>query len=244
MTKPFSQCSLPDLAYEISLSARAAASLLLPRLADKKQVTAVLQRHPRVRGASGLVCTGTAENERAWCRMLRDLLSASGAAVSDAVLLRVYNACKYCARLGRVRISDAAAVGPVGGAVADISGAARAAQAEAQPPPSHTVTGSAASACSIPKVKLGIKALNVDSEEIAANSCQVTDADCVAFAARMKTGEISRLKRLYLVRFIVFIAVREGRHEFCRATTKSATRERRLLMPLCNRTAACRGWTL
>ena len=135
MTKPFSQCSLPDLAYEISLSARAAASLLLPRLADKKQVTAVLQRHPRVRGASGLVCTGTAENRQAWCSMLRDLSSASGAAVSDAVLLRVYNACKNCARLGRVRISDAAAVGPVGGAVADISGAACAAQAKAQPPP-------------------------------------------------------------------------------------------------------------
>ena len=54
------------MAYEISLSARAAASLLLPRLADKKQVTAVLQRHPRVRGASGLVCTGTAENRQAW----------------------------------------------------------------------------------------------------------------------------------------------------------------------------------
>ena len=132
-----------------------------------------------------------------------------------------------------MRLSDAAAVGPV-----YISGVACAAQAKAQPPP---VTGSAASACSIPKVKLGKKELNVDSEEIAANSCQVTDADCVAFAARMKTGEISRVKRLYLVRtkFIVLIAVREGQHEFCRATTKSATRERMLLLPLCNRTAAC-----
>ena len=140
MTKPFSQCSLPDLAFEISLSARAAASLLLPRLADKKQVTAVLQRHPRVRGASGLVCTGTAENKRAWFSMLRDLFSASGAAaalVSDAALLRVYLVCKDCFRRGRVRISDAAADGPVGGAVADISGAARAAQAKAQPPLHH-----------------------------------------------------------------------------------------------------------
>ena len=237
MTKPFSQCSLPDLAYEISLSARAAASLLLPRLADKKQVTAVLQRHPRVRGASGLVCNGTAESRQAWCSMLRDLLGASGAAVSDAVLLRIYNACKDCACRGHVRLSDTAAVGPVGGAVEDISGVACA----AQPPP---VTGSAASACSIPKVKLGKKELNVDSEEIAANSCQVTDADCVAFAARMKTGEISRLKRLYLVRFIVFIAVHEGRHEFCSTATKSATKERRLLLPLCRRTAACSRWAL
>ena len=108
--------------------------------------------------------------------------------------------------------------------MADISGVACAAvaQAKAQPPP---VTGSAASACSIPKVTLGIKELNVDSEEIAANSCQVTDADCVAFAARMKTGEISRVKRLYLVRFIVFIAVREGQREFCSPTTESAPKE-------------------
>jgi hypothetical protein len=163
MTKPFSQCSLPDLVNEISLSARAA---------------------------------------------------------------------------------DAAAVGPVGGAVADISGAARAAQAEAQPPPSHTVTSSAASACSMLKVKLGSKEFDVDSEEINASDCGVSDADCAAFAARMKTGEISRLKILRLVSFIVLIAVREGQHEFCRAATESATRERRLLLPLCNRTAACRGCSL
>ena len=91
------------------------------------------------------------------------------------------------------------------------------------------------------KVKLGRYEFDVDSDEINASFCGVTDADCVAFAARMKTGEISRVKRLYLVRtkFIVFIAVREGQHEFCRATTKSATRERMPLLPLCNRTAAC-----
>ena len=91
------------------------------------------------------------------------------------------------------------------------------------------------------KVKLGRYEFDVDSDEINASFCGVSDADCVAFAARMKTGEISRVKRLYLVRteFIVLIAVREGQHEFCRATTKSATRERMLLLPLCNRTAAC-----
>jgi hypothetical protein len=95
-------------------------------------------------------------------------------------------------------------------------------------------------------VKLGRKEFDVDSEEINASYCGVSDADCVAFAARMKTGEISRVKRLTLVRFIVFhirvclfIGVREGQHEFCRPSTKSATRERRILLPLCNRTAAC-----
>ena len=62
----------------------------------------------------------------------------------------------------------------------------------------------AASACSMQKVKLGRKEFDVDSEEINANGCLVSDADCVAFAARMRTGEISRVKRLTLVRFIVF----------------------------------------
>jgi hypothetical protein len=96
----------------------------------------------------------------------------------------------------------------------------------------------AAPACSVPKVKLGCEEFDVDSEEIDASSCGVSDADCVAFAALMKTGEISRVKKLNLVRFIVFIVMREGQHEFCRAATKSATRERRRLLPLCDGTAA------
>ncbi len=54
------------------------------------------------------------------------------------------------------------------------------------------------------KVKLGSKEFGVDSEEINAYGWGVSDADCVAFAARMRTGEISRVKRLFLVRFIVF----------------------------------------
>ncbi len=54
------------------------------------------------------------------------------------------------------------------------------------------------------KVKLGSWEFDVDSEEINASRCGVSDADCVAFAARMTTGEIIRVKRLYLVRFIVF----------------------------------------
>ena len=102
----------------------------------------------------------------------------------------------------------------------------------------------AASACSMPKVKLGRRDFDVDEGEINASRCGVSAADCVAFAARMRTGEISRVKTLNLVRFIVFIAVREGQHGFCRAATESASRERRPLLPLCNRTAACSGWTL
>jgi hypothetical protein len=52
---------------------------------------------------------------------------------------------------------------------------------------------------SMAKVKLGSKEFDVDSEEIDANCCHVTAADCVALAARMKSGEIRRLKRLELV---------------------------------------------
>ena len=87
MTKPFAHCSLPDFALEISLAAcaaagsaldAAAAAQLLPRLADAEATEAALRRHPLVRGASGLVCTGTAESRRAWCSMLRDLFSAAG----------------------------------------------------------------------------------------------------------------------------------------------------------------------
>jgi TPR repeat protein len=104
MTKPFASCDLPDLVYEIFLDARAAAAQLLPRLADAEATEAALQRHPLVRGASGLECTGTAESEQAWCSMLRDLFSASGAAVSDAALLRVYLVCRQCCGRGRVRV--------------------------------------------------------------------------------------------------------------------------------------------
>jgi TPR repeat protein len=104
MTKPFATCALPDLVYEMFLDARAAAAPLLPRLADAEATEAALQRHPLVRGASGLECTGTAENQRAWCSMMRDLLSESGAAVSDADLRRVYLVCRQCCRRGRGRV--------------------------------------------------------------------------------------------------------------------------------------------
>ena len=58
---------------------------------------------------------------------------------------------------------------------------------------------------SMAKVKLGRNEFDVDSEEITADRCDVTVADCVALAARMKSGEMRRLKKLSLVRlFSVF----------------------------------------
>ena len=50
-------------------------------------------------------------------------------------------------------------------------------------------------------VKLGSKTFDVTSEVISASSCRVTAADLSALAARMKTGEISRVKELWLVRY-------------------------------------------
>ena len=47
---------------------------------------------------------------------------------------------------------------------------------------------------------MGREDFDVDSEEIVARFCGVTAADCVALAARMKSGEMRRLKILFLVR--------------------------------------------
>ena len=55
---------------------------------------------------------------------------------------------------------------------------------------------------SMASVKLGIETIDVNSEEINAWNSGITAADCSALAARMKTGEISRVKELRLVRFI------------------------------------------
>ena len=57
------------------------------------------------------------------------------------------------------------------------------------------------------KVKLGSSEFDVDSEEIYANFCGVTVADCVALAAAMKSGKIRRLKKLYLVRLFPVLFV-------------------------------------
>ena len=53
----------------------------------------------------------------------------------------------------------------------------------------------------MPKIKLGSGEFDVDCEEINAGRLGVSAADCSALAARMRTGEISRVKELYLVRF-------------------------------------------
>ena len=52
------------------------------------------------------------------------------------------------------------------------------------------------------KVKLGTKEFDVGSEEIDARNCGVSAADCAELAARMKAGEISRVKKLDLVRCV------------------------------------------
>ncbi len=57
---------------------------------------------------------------------------------------------------------------------------------------------------SMAKVKLGSKEFDVDSEYIVARSCGVPAADLALFAARVKTGEISRVEELRLVIFFRF----------------------------------------
>jgi hypothetical protein len=139
MTKPFSQCSLSDLAYEISLGMPATAALILPSFTDEELqdypyfAADILQGHPLVQGTSGLLCSDTAESKRAWCSMLRQLFSASGIDVSDAVLFRVHDVCQNCARRGYVRLSDAAVSAVVGDVVTGIP-AERAGQAQVPPP--------------------------------------------------------------------------------------------------------------
>jgi hypothetical protein len=111
LPKPFSRCSLSDLAPAISadasaVSARAldpataaAQRRLLLALRNAALTEAVLLRHPLVRDHSGLKCDGSARSKRAWCGMLRDLAGAAGVVASDAALLRVYLVCKEFAKL-------------------------------------------------------------------------------------------------------------------------------------------------
>ena len=126
MNKPFAQCSLSDLAFEISLDSRlrdnsapatdadsselllhgASAELLLPCIRNAELTEAILSRHPLVRGSEGLMCSAAAQSKQAWCSMLRDLCDAAGVAASDAARLRVFLVCKEAARRGFVRISE------------------------------------------------------------------------------------------------------------------------------------------
>jgi TPR repeat protein len=119
MTKPFVQCSLADLAHQLQLAARDASgsgtlsadvvARITPCLLDYTRTKAVLQRHPHVRGSSGLglVCSSSADSKQAWCSMLRDLFQSAGVSVSDAAQLRVYLVVKQCAKLGRVLLPQA-----------------------------------------------------------------------------------------------------------------------------------------
>jgi hypothetical protein len=130
LPKPFSHCSLSDLAPVISADASAAsaraldpatADRLLPALRNAALTEAVLLRHPLVRDRSGLKCDGSVYSKRAWCGMLRDLVAAAGVDASDAALLRVYLVCKECAKLERAQVcsaSPASAAAEDGGALA------------------------------------------------------------------------------------------------------------------------------
>ena len=71
------------------------------------------------------------------------------------------------------------------------------------------------------EVKLGGRAFDVDCEEIDAIGCDVTAADCAALAARMNSGEIQKLKTLFLVRFsfsILFFLLYFLRMACCRVS--------------------------
>ena len=52
-------------------------------------------------------------------------------------------------------------------------------------------------------IKLGSIFFSIDSEQIDASGCGVTDAECVALGARRELGEFKRLKILKLV--ILFV---------------------------------------
>jgi hypothetical protein len=100
-------------------------------------------------------------------------------------------------------------------------------------------------------VKLGSKTFDVNSEDIGADCCGVTDADCSALAARMKTGEISRVKTLQLVRFfpdfisVVFYFLNSTEPQFfCRPATRLATMVLVASQTRCEPTAPWRSCTL
>ena len=57
----------------------------------------------------------------------------------------------------------------------------------------------------MPKESLGRWKTDVDSENINADGCGVTDAECVALGTRMALGEFKRLKILSLVSIFSFL---------------------------------------
>jgi hypothetical protein len=150
LPKPFSQCSLSDLAPAIAHASAASvraldpatADRLLPVLRNATLTEAVLLRHPLVRDRSGLKCDGSAYSKRAWCGMLRDLVAAASVDASDAALLRVYLVCKECAKLERAQLCSNAPAS----AAAEDGGALVASPAPAAAPRSASSSLSAARA--------------------------------------------------------------------------------------------------
>ncbi len=129
MTIPFNTCSLADLEHELQLAARDAIGSALstdvvarvtPCLLDHARTKVVLQRHPRVGGSSGLVCSAAADSKQAWCSMQRDLFLGAGVRVSDAAQLRIYLVVKQCAKLGRVRLHQV--LSPIAVVAGQVSG--------------------------------------------------------------------------------------------------------------------------
>ncbi len=105
---------------------------------------------------------------------------------------------------------------------------------------------------SMAKVKLGSDEFDVDSELIDAHLSGVTEADCAALAAHMKSGEMRRLKKLSLVRLfsvlysvlVNFPHLHLSSALFHRATTTSATTARAPSPTRFAPTAVCRRCTL
>ena len=163
MSKPFSNCSLADLANEIHLASLdpassaidpAVAALVMPSFLNAELTETVISRHPHVRTGGVLVCTADADSKKAWCSLLSDLLDGTSSNVSDATRLRLYIVFKECAKRGHVRMPEVSSAAqskvvtnqPIDEAV-DLSASASDDAAPAQAPRAHDamVTDAAAS---------------------------------------------------------------------------------------------------
>ena len=74
------------------------------------------------------------------------------------------------------------------------------------------------------KVRFGWREFDAISERIDAGGGGIADAACVAFAARMNSGEISRLKTLILVRLVLLTSEIPGILEEFRLFSSSSMR--------------------
>jgi hypothetical protein len=74
------------------------------------------------------------------------------------------------------------------------------------------------------QIKLGSQSFSIDSEEIDASGCGVTDAECVALGARMASGEFKRLKILKLVTLFVLCICSVHRIVFADSVVQNANK--------------------